>query len=170
MKFRGCDSIHSVKRKYPSSLQKWFANCKLIMYQQDFLKPWCWNEFIFRNNLWPRLITRWHLGRFSQNVMTIKFRHWFLNIQHQQRKIYRIASVLIIIRRVSMPRHVERRESRSMVCETNHFLKFERIEQKAWKHSAEKYHDRTKKFAHSAVGQTPCCSEFVCIIYLRSVI
>ena len=41
---------------------------------------------------------------------------------------------------------VERRESGSMFCETKHFLKFERIEQKAWKHSAEKYHDQTMKF------------------------
>ena len=36
----------------------------------------------------------------------------------------------------------------------NHFLKFERIEQKTWKHSAEKYHDLTMKFIHSAVELT----------------
>ena len=49
---------------------------------------------------------------------------------------------------------VERRESGSMFCETKHFLKFERIEQKAWKHSAEKYHDQTMKFTPPVVGLT----------------
>ena len=43
-------------------------------------------------------------------------------------KNYRITSVFIITRAVSTPRYVERRESRSMFCETNHFLKFKRIE------------------------------------------
>ena len=43
-------------------------------------------------------------------------------------KNYRIASVFIMTRAVSTPRHIERRESRSMFCETNHFLKFEQIE------------------------------------------
>ena len=61
-------------------------------------------------------------------------------------KNYRIASMLIIIGALSAPRDVERRESGSMFCSTNHLLKFERIEQKAWKHSAEKYHDQTMKF------------------------
>ena len=67
-------------------------------------------------------------------------------------KNYRIASMLIIIGALSAPRDVERRESGSMFCSTNHLLKFERIEQKAWKHSAEKYHDQTMGLS---VGENP---------------
>ena len=37
----------------------------------------------------------------------------------------------------------------------NYFLKFVRIDRKAWKHSAEKYHDWTMKFTHSAVELIP---------------
>ena len=42
-----------------------------------------------------------------------------------------------------------------MFCETNHFLTFERIEKKAWKHRAEKYDNQTIKFTHPAVEPTP---------------
>ena len=52
-----------------------------------------------------------------------------------------IASVFIITRALSTPRNVERRESGS-------------IELRAWKHSAEKYHDQTMKFTHFAEGLT----------------
>ena len=67
------------------------------------------------------------LGRFLQNVITINFRSRFFSFQHYE-KNYRIASMLIITRPLTTPRDVERTESGSMFFETNHFLKFERIE------------------------------------------
>ena len=70
-------------------------------------------------------------------------------------KNHRIAGMFIITQALSTPRDVERRESGSMFCETNHFFKFERIEQKAWKHSAEKHHDQTMKFILPTSGLTP---------------
>ena len=50
---------------------------------------------------------------------------------------------------------VELRESGSVFCEMNHFLKFKQIKWKAWKHGTEKYHDQTMKFTPPAVGLTP---------------
>ena len=43
-------------------------------------------------------------------------------------KNYRIATMFILTQAASTPRDVEIIESGSMFCETNHFLKFERIE------------------------------------------
>ena len=51
-----------------------------------------------------------------------QFQRLILQFPAQEKK-YRIASMFIIT-----PRDVERRESGSMFCDTNHFLKFERIE------------------------------------------
>ena len=50
------------------------------------------------------------------------------------------------------PRHVERKESGSMFCDTNHFLKFERIENIALKSTTIK----RLKFTHPAVEPSPC--------------
>ena len=117
--------------------------------------------------LWARIArtpfdcTVTELGRFLQNVITINFRGWFFSFQHNGNN-YRTASMFIKTRAVSKPRDVERRESGSMFCETNHFLKSERIELKVWKHSAKKYHDQAMKFTHPAVGLTSFYS-WVCL-------
>ena len=50
----------------------------------------------------------------------------------------------------------------------NHFSKFERIEWKAWKYSAEKYHDLTMKFTHSALQLTPFYP-WVCLHHIFAV-
>ena len=78
-------------------------------------------------------------------------------------KNYRIAGMFIITRALSTPRDVERREISSMFFETNYFFKFERIEYKAWKHSAEKYHDQTMTFTPPAAGLKPFYS-WVCLL------
>ena len=70
-------------------------------------------------------------------------------------KNYCIANMFIISRTLRTRRDLERRESGSMFCETNHFLKFERIKYKASKYSAEKYRDQNIKFTRPAVGLTP---------------
>ena len=72
---------------------------------------------VYSNCQHPRLITRLQLRRFLQNVMTIDFRNWFFSFQHWEKK-YRIASMFVITRAVSIPRDVERRESGSMFYET----------------------------------------------------
>ena len=116
MKFQGCTSMNStenIQEGYRDGLSKIeFDKC-----QQSFTLtmclPACLRDYIARS---PRLITRLQLRSFLQNVMTINFR-----------KIYCIASMFIITRALGTPRDVERRESGSMFCETNHFLKFERI-------------------------------------------
>ena len=88
-----------------------------------------------------RLITRSQLRCFLQNVMTIHFRDWFFSFQHKGKISYR--------------KHVhhnpcskyasrcwEKREWLHVLWDNwNYFLKFVRIEQKAWKHSAERYCD-----------------------------
>ena len=78
-------------------------------------------------------------------------------------KNYCIAGMFIITRALSTPRDVERREISSMFFETNYFFKFERIEYKAWKHSAEKYHDQTMTFPPPAAGLKPFYS-WVCLL------
>ena len=65
--------------------------------------------------------------------------------------------------KLSTPRDVERIEISSMFFETNYFFKFERIEYKAWKHSAEKYRDQTMTFPPPAAGLKPFYS-WVCLL------
>ena len=84
------------------------------------------------------------------------------------RKDYRIASIFIVTRVISTPRDIERRESGSMFCETNHFLKLERIELKAWKHSTEKLDNQTMKFTHPAVA-LPLFYLWVCLHHTYAV-
>ena len=98
-----------------------FDNCKQQLFALTMCLPACLWDHVARS---PGLISRSQLGRFLQNVMTINFRYWFSSI----RNIYRVASMFIITQALGTPRDVERRESGSMFCETNHFLKFERIE------------------------------------------
>ena len=58
---------------------------------------------------------------------------------------------------------MERIEISSMFFETNYFFKFERIEYKAWKHSAEKYRDQTVTFTLPSAGWKPFYS-WVCLL------
>ena len=69
MKFEESYSINSVKRNYPSRLQKLFTNCKLIMFQQNFLKLWCRYEFNAHNNLWnSEIVLQWIQQKISRKV------------------------------------------------------------------------------------------------------
>ena len=67
------------------------------------------------------------------NVMATNFRDWFFSFQHQE-KNYRIASMFIMHNMLN-----KGKVAPCFVCGTTHFLKFERIEWKAWKHSTENW-------------------------------
>ena len=144
MKFRDCTSINStenIQEGYRNGLSKTaleFKNCKQQLFTLTMRLAAClWAQILAR----PRLITRSQLRRFLQNVMTIDFRDWFFSFQHKGKISYR--------------KHVhhnpcskyasrcwEKREWLHVLWDNwNYFLKFVRIEQKAWKHSAEKYCD-----------------------------
>ena len=144
MKFRDCTSINStenIQEGYRNGLSKTaleFKNCKQQLFTLTMRLAAClWAQILAR----PRLITRSQLRRFLQNVMTIDFRDWFFSFQHKGKISYR--------------KHVhhnpcskyasrcwEKREWLHVLWDNwNYFLKFVRIEQKAWKHSAEKYRD-----------------------------
>ena len=144
MKFRDCTSINStenIQEGYRNGLSKTaleFKNCKQQLFTLTMRLAAClWAQILAR----PRLITRSQLRRFLQNVMTIDFRDWFFSFQHKGKISYR--------------KHVhhnpcskyasrcwEKREWLHVLWDNwNYFLKFVRIEQKAWKHSAERYCD-----------------------------
>ena len=124
-----------------------FDNCKQQLFTLTMCLPACLWAQIARTpfnytNTARTLLAKCDDYQFQRLILQ------FLTLE----KNYRIASMLIIIGALSAPRDVERRESGSMFCSTNHLLKFERIEQKAWKHSAEKYHDQTMGLS---VGENP---------------
>ena len=144
MKFRDCTSINStenIQEGYRNGLSKTaleFKNCKQQLFTLTMRLAAClWAQILAR----PRLITRSQLRRFLQNVMTIDFRDWFFSFQHKGKISYR--------------KHVhhnpcskyasrcwEKREWLHVLWDNwNYFLKFVRIEQKARKHSAERYCD-----------------------------
>ena len=144
MKFRDCTSINStenIQEGYRNGLSKTaleFKNCKQQLFTLTMRLAAClWAQILAR----PRLISRSQLRRFLQNVMTIDFRDWFFSFQHKGKISYR--------------KHVhhnpcskyasrcwEKREWLHVLWDNwNYFLKFVRIEQKAWKHSAERYCD-----------------------------
>ena len=61
--------LNEFKRKYPSRLQKWFTNCKLIMCQQNLPKLWCRYEFIVHNHLWnSEIVPQWIQQKISRKV------------------------------------------------------------------------------------------------------
>ena len=144
MKFRDCTSMNStenIQEGYRNGLSKTaleFKNCKQQLFTLTMRLAAClWAQILAR----PRLISRSQLRRFLQNVMTIDFRDWFFSFQHKGKISYR--------------KHVhhnpcskyasrcwEKREWLHVLWDNwNYFLKFVRIEQKAWKHSAERYCD-----------------------------
>ena len=63
-------------------------------------------------------------GQFIESQLSIIFLKLILQFPAFGKK-YRIAGMFIITRASCTPRDVERRESGSMFCETNHFFKFE---------------------------------------------
>ena len=144
MKFRDCTSINStenIQEGYRNGLSKTaleFKNCKQQLFTLTMRLAAClWAQILAR----PRLITRSQLRRFLQNVMTIDFRDWFFSFQHKGKISYRKHVHHNLCSKYAS-RCWEKREWLHILWDNwNHFLKFVRIEQKAWKHSAEKYCD-----------------------------
>ena len=144
MKFRDCTSINStenIQEGYRKGLSKTaleFKNCKQQLFTLTMRLAAClWAQILAR----PRLITRSQLRRFLQNVMTIDFRDWFFSFQHKGKISYRKYVHHNPCSKYAS-RCWEKREWLHVLWDNwNYFLKFVRIEQKAWKHSAERYCD-----------------------------
>ena len=129
MKFRDCTSMNStenIQESYRNGLSKTapeFKNCEQQLFTLTMCLPAC---------LWAQIAkTPFNYTITAQTLLAkcddYRFQRLILQFPALG-KNYRIASVFIITRAVRNPRRVERRESRSMFCETNHFLKFELIE------------------------------------------
>ena len=100
-----------------------FDNCKQQLFTRTMCLPAClWGQ-IARTPFNYTITARTLLAKCDDQ----RFQRLILQFPALG-KNYRIARMFIITRAVSVPRDVERRESGSMFCETNHFLKFERIE------------------------------------------
>ena len=56
--------LNYFKREYPSRVQKWSANCKLLMCWQNFPKLWCRYKSIIRN----RLFRGWTSMSLTENI------------------------------------------------------------------------------------------------------
>ena len=144
MKFRDCTSINStenIQEGYRNGLSKTaleFKNCKQQLFTLTMRLAAClWAQILAR----PRLISRSQLRRFLQNVMTIDFRDWFFSFQHKGKISYRKHVHPYPCSKYAS-RCWEKREWLHVLWDNwNYFLKFVRIEQKAWKHSAERYCD-----------------------------
>ena len=147
------NSTENIQEGYRNGLSKTalaFEICKQQLFTLTMCLPACLWAQIARTPF-DYTITAWTLlAKFKD----YQFQRLILQFP-TVRKNYRITSMFIVTRALSTPRDFERWESDSMFCERNHFLKFERIEYKAWKQSAEKYHDQTMKFTPPAVGLTP---------------
>ena len=128
MKFRDSGSMNSrenVQEGYRNRLSKTaleFENCK----QQLSALIMC-----FIACLWAqiaRIIFNYTITAPKLLAERDDYQFQRLNLQFPALgKNYRIASVFILTRAKSTPRDVERRESGSMFCDSNYFLKFERI-------------------------------------------
>ena len=100
-----------------------FENCKQQLFTPTIYLPACLRDPIARTPFNYTITARTLLAKCDD----YQFQRLIVQFPASG-KNYRIASVFIMTRAVSTPRHIERRESRSMFCETNHFLKFEQIE------------------------------------------
>ena len=68
-----------IKKKFSSRLQKWFTNCKLIMYRQNLPKLWCQYEFIVHNHLWnSEIALHWIQQKISNGLSktTLELKKW----------------------------------------------------------------------------------------------
>ena len=129
MKFRNCTSMNlteNIQEGYTNRLSKTalkFENCKQQLFTLAICIPACLWAQIARTPFNYTITARTLLAKCDDQ----QFQRLILQ-SPALGKNYRIARMFIITRAVSVPRDVERRESGSMFCETNHFLKFERIE------------------------------------------
>ena len=129
MKFRNCTSMNlteNIQEGYTNRLSKTalkFENCKQQLFTLAICIPAC---------LWAQIARTPFNYTITARTLLVKcddqrFQRLILQFPALG-KNYRIARMFIITRAVSVPRDVERRESGSMFCETNHFLNFEWIE------------------------------------------
>ena len=128
MKSRDCSSMNlteNIEEGYGNGLLKTaleFENCKQQLFTPTIYLPACLRDPIARTPFSYTITARTLLAKCDD------YQFQRLNLQFPALgKNYRIASMFVITRAVSTRRGVERRESAYMFCETNHFLKFERI-------------------------------------------
>ena len=129
MKFRDCTSMNlteNIQEGYRYGLSKLaleFENCKQELFTLTMCLSAClWGQIV-RTPFNYTITARTFLAKCNDS----QFQRFSLQFPALG-KHYRIAGMFIITRALSTPLDVERRESGSMFCETNHFFKLERIE------------------------------------------
>ena len=118
--------FNEFNRKYPGRLQKRTlknGSCTQQLFTLTMCLPACLWAQIARTLFNYTITARTLLAKYND----YQFQRLILQFPALV-KNYRIVFMFIITQAASTPRDVEIRESGSMFCETNHFLKFERIE------------------------------------------
>ena len=154
MKFRDCTSMNSteiIQEGYRNGLSKTapeFKNCKQQLFALTMCLPAC---------LWAQIAkTPFNYTITAQTLLTKCDHYRFQRLIFQfpaLGKKYRITGMCIITRASTSRCWAKRKWLHVLWDNWNHFLNISR--NKTWKHSAEKYHDLTMKFIHSAVELTP---------------